>query len=113
MLRGVRLNYAMEAQLISLGRWPAEPQASKQRVADCNLGVELYCPKVSRLQAIVFLRHDGFHLRNLAKTLVFVNGRHVAQGEQRALPHNACVEIANVAFVFETNRRLVGSLFSH
>ncbi|KAL8468154.1 hypothetical protein ACS0TY_031408 [Phlomoides rotata] len=75
---------------------------------DIDLGREKDGGKISRRQAIMKMDMNGiFHLKNLGKTLIYVNGNQVESGESVNLTPRCLIELRELAFVFETNRRMV------
>ncbi|KNC46757.1 uncharacterized protein AMSG_03186 [Thecamonas trahens ATCC 50062] len=97
LLRGSKLFFAMAYAGFTFGRGSGP--------ADVDLAVEGACPKVSRLQGAIKLKADGFfYLVNLGSARVAVNGARLRKHGSMRLPHNACLQIANLTFIFEVNQ---------
>ncbi|KAI3464886.1 hypothetical protein Pfo_021549 [Paulownia fortunei] len=75
---------------------------------DIDLGREKNGGKISRRQAIMKMDIYGmFHLKNLGKSSIYVNGKEVAPGQSLSLASGFLIEIRGLAFVFETNHTCV------
>ncbi|KAL0351806.1 UNVERIFIED_CONTAM: hypothetical protein Scaly_1569300 [Sesamum calycinum] len=75
---------------------------------DIDLGREKHGGKISRRQAIIKMDMYGiFHLKNLGKCSIYVNGKEVATGQRLSLTSGCLIEVRGLAFVFETNHKRV------
>ncbi|KAL0438472.1 UNVERIFIED_CONTAM: hypothetical protein Slati_2330200 [Sesamum latifolium] len=75
---------------------------------DIDLGREKHGGKISRRQAIIKMDMYGmFHLKNLGRCPIYVNGKEVATGQRLSLTSGCLIEVRGLAFVFETNHKRV------
>ncbi|KAK3224247.1 hypothetical protein Dsin_011272 [Dipteronia sinensis] len=100
-------HYIKETEVI-LGR------ATDEVAVDIDLGREGRATKISRRQALIKMDGDGsFILKNLGKSSVFLNGQEIATGQGVRLRSGnliekmVCMQIKEMAFVFEVNENAV------
>ncbi|XP_042040940.1 uncharacterized protein LOC121786385 isoform X1 [Salvia splendens] len=75
---------------------------------DIDLGMEKNGGKISRRQATMKMdMYGAFHLTNLGRTPVYVNGKEVSPGQSLGLISGCLVEVRGLSFVFETNRKAI------
>ncbi|CAK9178461.1 unnamed protein product [Ilex paraguariensis] len=75
---------------------------------DIDLGREGCANNISRRQAIIKMDEDGFfHLKNLGRCSIFINGKEVAPKQSLNLSSNCLIEVRGMAFAFETNQNSV------
>ncbi|XP_057793758.1 uncharacterized protein LOC131010315 isoform X2 [Salvia miltiorrhiza] len=75
---------------------------------DIDLGREKNGGKISRRQATMKMdMHGVFHLKNLGKTPIYINGKEVAPGQSLGLTSGCLIEVRGLSFVFETNRKMI------
>ncbi|GMJ07001.1 embryo defective 1967 [Hibiscus trionum] len=99
ILYGRRSKYYIKKPEILLGR------TTEDFVVDIDLGSEGCANKVSRRQAIINMEEDGsFHLKNLGKCSVSINGKEVAPGQSLGLTSSCLIEIRGMPFIFEMNQ---------
>ncbi|CAI9777865.1 unnamed protein product [Fraxinus pennsylvanica] len=79
-------------------------RATEDVEVDIDLGREKNGGKISRRQAIVKMdMYGSFHLRNIGKSPVSVNGNEVASTASVTLTPGCLIEVRGLPFVFETN----------
>ncbi|KAJ9147007.1 hypothetical protein P3X46_029215 [Hevea brasiliensis] len=84
---GRHLKHYIRKTEVILGR------ATNDMEVDIDLGREGPANKISRRQALVKMEADGsFFLKNLGKSLVFLNGKEVATGQSMSLGSNSLIE---------------------
>ncbi|KAL4273304.1 hypothetical protein GQ457_13G008340 [Hibiscus cannabinus] len=102
ILYGRRSKHYINKPEILLGR------TTEDFVVDIDLGSEGCANKVSRRQAIINMEEDGsFHLKNLGKCSVSINGKEVAPGQSLGLNSSCLIEIRGMPFIFEMNQTCV------
>ncbi|KAH6776569.1 hypothetical protein C2S52_014130 [Perilla frutescens var. hirtella] len=75
---------------------------------DIDLGREKNGSKISRRQATMKMdMHGTFHLKNLGKAPIYMNGKEVAPGQSLCLISGCLIEVRGLTFVFETNRKMI------
>ncbi|GAB4850814.1 hypothetical protein Ancab_030114 [Ancistrocladus abbreviatus] len=83
-------------------------RATYDVTVDIDLGREGRANKISRRQAVIKMDKDGsFHLKNLGRFSVLVNGREVSPGQSLGLHSNCLIEIRGMSFIFEVNEAFV------
>ncbi|XP_042047524.1 uncharacterized protein LOC121793558 isoform X1 [Salvia splendens] len=83
-------------------------RATDEVKVDIDLGREKNGGKISRRQATMKMDTNGtFHLKNLGRTPIYVNGKDVASGQSLGLTSGCLIEVRGLAFVFETNRKMI------
>ncbi|OAY57481.1 uncharacterized protein LOC110609792 isoform X3 [Manihot esculenta] len=103
VLYGRHLKHYIRETEVILGR------ATNDMEVDIDLGREGPANKISRRQALIKMEADGsFLLKNLGKSLVFLNGKEIAIGQSMSLRSNSLIEIGGMAFVFEFDSKCVG-----
>ncbi|KAJ8764415.1 hypothetical protein K2173_006155 [Erythroxylum novogranatense] len=99
---GRHLKHYIKEPEVMIGR------ATDDMDVDIDLGREGPANKISRRQALIRMEGDGsFHLKNLGKNPVYVNGKEVATGQSMSLGSNSLIEIRGMAFVFEVSSKCV------
>ncbi|GKV41529.1 hypothetical protein SLEP1_g49044 [Rubroshorea leprosula] len=99
---GRRLKHYIRKTEVMLGR------ATEDVGVDIDLGREGRANKISRRQALIKMEEDGsFHLRNLGKNSMFINGKEVSTRQRIGLSSSSLIEIREMAFVFEINHKSV------
>lgn len=99
---GRHLKHYMRKTEVILGR------STDDVDVDIDLRKEGHANKISRRQAIIKMEGDGsFHLKNLGKSLISVNGKSVATGRWLNLGLSCLIEIRGLSFIFETNQKYV------
>ncbi|WCJ43539.1 Forkhead-associated (FHA) domain-containing protein [Euphorbia peplus] len=102
VLYGHHLKHYIRETEVVLGR------ATEDVEIDIDLGREGPANKISRRQALIRMETDGsFLLKNLGKSLVFLNGQEVATGQSMILGSGSLIEIGEMAFMFEINTKAV------
>ncbi|KAL1542945.1 hypothetical protein AAHA92_19974 [Salvia divinorum] len=102
VLYGHFSRYLIKKTEVLLGR------ATDDVKVDVDLGREKNGGKISRRQATMKMDTYGtFHLKNLGRTPVYVNGKDVATGQSLGLTSGCLIEVRGLAFVFETNRKMI------
>jgi len=92
-LRSARACYEITTNEVLLGRRAAE-EGEAVRV-DIDLSDEPFSHKVSRQQAVIQLtEHLEFHLLNLGKRAMYVNGESVPQNTKRVLYDMCLIEVS-------------------
>eukprot|EP01105_Mastigella_eilhardi_P019182 TRINITY_DN449_c0_g4_i1.p1 TRINITY_DN449_c0_g4~~TRINITY_DN449_c0_g4_i1.p1 ORF type:complete len:759 (-),score=242.66 TRINITY_DN449_c0_g4_i1:48-2018(-) len=108
-LRGLNLRYAMRSRECVIGR--STPKNGHELQVDVNLFDEALAAKVSRVHAIVKLKRDcRFHIRNVGRRPIFVNGHAVACGASCPLSNGCLIDICGIGLVFEINMNLLRKL---
>ncbi|XP_065852793.1 uncharacterized protein [Euphorbia lathyris] len=98
VLYGHHLKHFIRETEVILGR------ATEDMEIDIDLGREGPANKISRRQ----MEADGsFLLKNLGKSLLFLNGQEVATGQSMILGSGGLIEIGEMAFMFEINTKAV------
>ncbi|KAG8662769.1 hypothetical protein MANES_01G142000v8 [Manihot esculenta] len=88
VLYGRHLKHYIRETEIILGR------ATDDMDVDIDLRREGPANKISRRQALVKMEADGsFLLKNIGKSLVFLNGREIASGQSTRLTSNSLIEV--------------------
>ncbi|KAG5245553.1 Forkhead-associated domain-containing protein [Salix suchowensis] len=83
-------------------------RATEDMDVDIDLGREGPANKISRRQALIKMEGDGsFFLKNLGKSPMFLNGKELTSGQSMGLRSSSLIEIREMAFVFEVNRKSV------
>ncbi|XP_047965249.1 uncharacterized protein LOC125209708 isoform X2 [Salvia hispanica] len=83
-------------------------RATDDNKVDIDLGREKNGGKISRRQATMKMDMYGtFHLTNLGRTPVYVNGKEVSPGQSLGLISGCLIEVRGLSFVFETNRKAI------
>ncbi|XP_020589272.1 uncharacterized protein LOC110030726 isoform X2 [Phalaenopsis equestris] len=99
---GRNLKYFIKSPEVLLGRETEEIKV------DIDLAKEGRANKISRRQAIIKMDEDGcFHLKNIGKSSIFVNGKEVPVKKRINLCSCALIEIKDLRFIFETNELAV------
>ncbi|GAB2225147.1 hypothetical protein Drorol1_Dr00005935 [Drosera rotundifolia] len=99
VLYGRNLKHYIKKPEVLLGR------AANNVFVDIDLGREGPAKKISRQQAIIRMERDGsFHLKNLGKFLVSVNGKEVYLGQSHRRQPNCLIEIQAISFIFDVNQ---------
>lgn len=81
---------------------------TQDNIVDIDLGKEGRANKVSRQQASLKLKEDGFfYLRNLGRRTLTVNNIPVDSDQRAMLGSNCLIEVGGMCFIFEINKRLV------
>ncbi|KAL3840265.1 hypothetical protein ACJIZ3_024856 [Penstemon smallii] len=81
---------------------------------DIDMGREKNGVKISRRQATMKMDMYGvFHLKNLGKCPMYMNGKDVAPGQSVRLTPGCLIEVRKVKFLFETNPRRVKQHLDH
>ncbi|XP_015876009.3 uncharacterized protein LOC107412700 isoform X1 [Ziziphus jujuba] len=79
-------------------------RSTEDVTVDIDLGREGRANKISRRQATIKLEKGGsFHLKNLGKSAISINGKEVGPGLSVSLNSNCLIEIRGMPFIFETN----------
>ncbi|KAG6390646.1 hypothetical protein SASPL_148384 [Salvia splendens] len=75
---------------------------------DIDLGREKNGGKISRRQAMLKMDMKGiFHLKNLGRNPVYMNGKEVAPGQSVALISGCLVEVRGLSFEFKTSHKMI------
>lgn len=99
---GRHLKHYMRKTEVILGR------STDDVDVDIDLRKEGHANKISRRQAIIKMEGDGsFHLKNLGKSLISVNGKSVTTGRWLSLGLSCLIEIRGLSFIFEINQKYV------
>ncbi|KAJ6398386.1 hypothetical protein OIU77_019229 [Salix suchowensis] len=102
VLYGRHLKHYIKDTEVMLGR------ATEDMDVDIDLGREGPANKISRRQALIKMEGDGsFFLKNLGKSPMFLNGKELTSGQSMGLRSSSLIEIREMAFVFEVNRKSV------
>lgn len=102
VLYGRWSKYFIKKPEVLLGR------ATDDIKVDIDLGREKNGSKISRRQATMKMdMHGAFHLKNLGKAPIYMNGEEVATGQSLCLKSGCLIEVRGLAFVFETNRKMI------
>nr|XP_024389733.1 uncharacterized protein LOC112289041 isoform X3 [Physcomitrium patens] len=102
ILYGRHLLYYMTKPEVLMGRM------TQDNIVDIDLGKEGRANKVSRQQASLKLKEDGFfYLRNLGRRTLTVNNIPVDSDQRAMLGSNCLIEVGGMCFIFEINKRLV------
>lgn len=99
---GRRLKHYIRDAEVMLGR------TTEDVAVDIDLGREGHAGKISRRQALIKMEEDGsFHLKNLGKNSMFINGKEVVKGQRIGLSSCSLIEIREMSFIFEINHKAV------
>ncbi|MCD9640650.1 hypothetical protein HAX54_026058 [Datura stramonium] len=91
-----------EMEKVLLGR------ASEDVKVDIDLGREGRDNKISRQQATIKMdMHGLFHLRNVGKFPIHVNGKEVLPKQSLTLTSGSFIEVRELTFTFEINQSQV------
>ncbi|KAL1566305.1 hypothetical protein AAHA92_01933 [Salvia divinorum] len=102
VLHGRFSRYLIKKPEVLLGR------ATDDNKVDIDLGREKNGGKISRRQATMKMDMYGtFHLKNLGRTPVYVNGKEVSPGQSLCLISGCLIEVRGLSFVLETNRKAI------
>ncbi|XP_059284398.1 uncharacterized protein LOC132037794 isoform X1 [Lycium ferocissimum] len=83
-------------------------RASEDVKVDIDLGREGRNNKISRRQAIIKMdMHGLFHLRNVGKYPIHVNGKEVLRKQSLTLTSGSFIEVRELTFTFEINQSQV------
>ncbi|CAI9757966.1 unnamed protein product [Fraxinus pennsylvanica] len=107
VLYGRRSKHFIMKPQVLLGR------STEDVKVDIDLGREGRANKISRRQAIIEMDPSGlFHLKNLGKISIHVNGKEIAPKQSVNLNSGCLVEVKGLTYVFESNQtRMRGSFF--
>ncbi|CAA2953108.1 uncharacterized protein LOC105166108 isoform X1 [Olea europaea subsp. europaea] len=99
VLYGRRTKHFIMKPQVLLGR------STEDVKVDIDLGREGRANKISRRQAIIEMDPSGlFHLKNLGKCSIHVNGKEVAPTQSVNLTSGCLVEVKGLTYVFESNQ---------
>ncbi|KAL1533329.1 hypothetical protein AAHA92_33226 [Salvia divinorum] len=75
---------------------------------DIDLGREKNGGKISRRQAMLKMDMKGiFHLENLGRNPIYMNGKEVAPGQSIALISGCLIEVRGLSFEFKTSHKMI------
>ncbi|CAI9763761.1 unnamed protein product [Fraxinus pennsylvanica] len=83
-------------------------RATEDVKVDIDLGREKNGGKISRRQAIIKMdMYGSFHLKNIGKSSISINGNEVASSMSVTLAPGCLIEVRGLAFIFETNKEQI------
>ncbi|KAL2468290.1 Forkhead-associated (FHA) domain-containing protein [Forsythia ovata] len=102
VLYGHRSKHFIKKSEVLLGR------ATEDVKVDIDLGREKNGGKISRRQAIIKMDvYGSFHLMNIGKSPISVNGKEVASTMSVTLISGCLIEVRGSTFIFETNDKRI------
>ncbi|KAL8141209.1 hypothetical protein V2J09_007230 [Rumex salicifolius] len=83
-------------------------RATKDFFVDIDLGKERRANRISRREAFIKIDENGeFHLRNLGKCPIEINGKEVYPGQSLILPSDSHIKVKGMDFTFKKNQACV------